>query len=230
MSTSLRVAGWGTLGFAIAFFTTFAVNALINVVVDYPDQPLAADMQADFVGGLVGIVLWTATGSALCLAAVALGPVAWREGSFPARICTAFGVVATAGWMLSGANIAAQRSPMLNGSIIAAHADPAAERAVIEGLYVGVHSGGILFAVAAVPWLGMAAIGVAKRVSKAVSALLWIAALASFAGYAILGAQYGFLVVMVCFAVVGPLLLRHGRRAAQDPPHAATVAASSVAA
>jgi len=30
MNTSLRVAGWGTLGFAIAFVVTFAVNATLE--------------------------------------------------------------------------------------------------------------------------------------------------------------------------------------------------------
>ena len=37
MNTSLRVAGWGTLGFAIAFVVTFAVNATLETIIDYPE-------------------------------------------------------------------------------------------------------------------------------------------------------------------------------------------------
>ena len=51
MNTSLRVAGWGTLGFAIAFVVTFAVNATLETIIDDPKLPTAADMAADFRGG-----------------------------------------------------------------------------------------------------------------------------------------------------------------------------------
>jgi hypothetical protein len=214
MRISLRVAGWGTLGFAIAFFAMFVINALINtVLVQYPEHPLADDMAADFGFGVFGTALWSICGIALGLAAVGLTAVTWREGSFAGRICALFGTIATAGWLLSGAAILAQRTPMLNGNIAAAQADPAAERAVIEGLYLGIHLGGIVFAIATMPWLALAAVGAARRVSTTASVFLWIAAVGPFAGFAILGAQFGFLVVMACFAVVGPVLLRRARRA-----------------
>ncbi|MBD3943739.1 hypothetical protein IF188_18765 [Microbacterium sp. NEAU-LLC] len=230
MRTSLRVAGWGTLGFAIAFFAMFVINALINTVfVQYPEHPLAADMAADFGLGVLGTVLWSVCGVALGIATVGLAAVAWRGTGLTARVCLLFGAVATAGWMLSGAAILAQRTPMLNANIAAEQADPAAEGAVIEGLYLGIHLGGILFAIAAVPWLAIAAVGAARRVSKTVAVMLWIAAVGPFAGFAILGAQFGFLVVMVCFAVAGPILLRRARRTdAADP--VAPVAADAVGA
>jgi len=213
MRTSLRVAGWGTLGFAIAFFAMFVINALVNTVfVQYPEHPLAADMAADFGFGVLGTVLWSICGVALGVAAVGLAAVTWRDAGAIGRICTLFGTIATAGWMLSGAAILAQRTPMLNDNIAAEHADAAAEGAVVEGLYLGIHMGGILFAIAAVPWLALAGIGAARGVSKIVAAMLWVAAIAPFAGFAILGAQFGFLVVMVCFAVAGPVLLRRARR------------------
>src|SRR5215203_2598821 len=70
MNTSLRVTGWGTLGFAIAFFVTFAVNQALNTVIDYPRSPSAADMAADFGGGVAFILLWGSAGIALVTAAV----------------------------------------------------------------------------------------------------------------------------------------------------------------
>ena len=70
MNTSLRVAGWGTLGFAIAFVVTFAVNATLETITDYPKLPTAAEMAADFRGGVVFILLWGSAGVALVVAAV----------------------------------------------------------------------------------------------------------------------------------------------------------------
>ncbi len=72
MNTSLRVAGWGTLGFAIAFVVTFAVNATLETIVDYTESPTAADMAADFGGGVVFILLWGSAGVALIVAAIGL--------------------------------------------------------------------------------------------------------------------------------------------------------------
>ncbi len=72
MNTSLRVAGWGTLGFAIAFVVTFAVNATLETIIDYPESPTAADMAADFRGGVAFILLWGSAGVALIVAAVGL--------------------------------------------------------------------------------------------------------------------------------------------------------------
>ena len=68
MNTSLRVAGWGTLGFSIAF----AVNATHETIIDYPELPTAADMAADFGGGVAFILLWGSAGVALVVAAVGL--------------------------------------------------------------------------------------------------------------------------------------------------------------
>ncbi|MFE5410447.1 hypothetical protein [Microbacterium sp. NPDC056569] len=228
MRTSLRVAGWGTLGFGLAFFATFAINALINVVlVDYPEHPLASDMAADHWGGAVFLVNWTLCGVALGVAAVGLAASALRPDGIPARVSALFGAVATAGWLLSGASGMAQRTSLLNANIAGAGADPAAERAIVEGLFVGVHSGGILFAAAAVPWLAIAAVGAARRISKTVSVLLWIAALASFAGFVALGAQYGFLIVMADFVLVGVILLRRARRMPEPAGAAVPVGASA---
>jgi hypothetical protein len=231
MRTSLRVAGWGTLGFAVAFFATFVANALINTVfVQYPDHPLAADMAADHWGGVFFLVSWSVCGAALGVAAVGLAAVTLPPGGLAARISTLFGAVATAGWMLSGAAGLAQRTALLNDSIAAEQADAAAEGAVVAGLFVVVHAGGILFAVAAVPWLALAAIGAARRVSRTVAVFLGIAAVVSAAGFVALGAQLGFLVVMVAFAVIGALLLRRARRATEAPEPAPPVAAAAVGA
>ena len=51
MPNAFRVAGWGTLGFSIAFFVTFVVNALMNMGSSGPDYPTASEMAADFGGG-----------------------------------------------------------------------------------------------------------------------------------------------------------------------------------
>ena len=73
MNTSLRVAGWGTLGFAIAFVVTFAVNATLETIIDDPKLPTAADMAADFRGGVVFILLWGSAGVTLILIVALLG-------------------------------------------------------------------------------------------------------------------------------------------------------------
>lgn len=231
MRTSLRVAGWGTLGFGIAFFATFLINALVNaVLVDYPEHPLASEMAADHWGGVLFLVTWSSCGAALGVATVGLASAALRPGGAPARISAVFGTIATAGWLMSGAAGLAQRSALLNDGIAAEAAAPAAERALVAGLFIGVHTGGVLFATAAVPWLAVAAVGAARRISKTVSVLLWIAALASFAGFVVLGAQYGFLIVMAVFVFVGVILLRRARRTVDAGGTAPPVGAAAVGA
>jgi hypothetical protein len=216
MNNSLRVAGWGTLGFAIAFFATFAVNQTLSIVIDHPRLPTAAEMAADFGGGVVFILLWGSAGIALVVAAVGLPAVVWPADGLASRIATAFGIISAAGWILSGATGLAQRTAMLNGNIASAGADIASERAVIEGLFIGVHVGGMLFAFAALPWLAMVAVGAAKRraMSRVAVAALWVAAIGPLSGFVITGYQFGVLALLPAFAVVGASLLRSARRAA----------------
>jgi hypothetical protein len=213
MNNSLRVAGWGTLGFAIAFFVTFAVNQTLSMLIDYPRLPTAAEMAADFGGGVVFLLMWGSAGIALVVAAVGLPAVVWPSDALPSRIATAFGIIAAAGWILTCANGFAQRTAMLNGNIAAAGADIASEQAVIEGLVIGVHVGGILFAFAALPWLAMVAVGASKRraMSRVAIAFLGIAAIGPLLGFLITGAQFGLLAVLPAFAVVGASLLRRAR-------------------
>ena len=232
MNTSLRVAGWGTLGFAIAFFVTFAVNQALALVIDYPRLRMAADMAADFGGGVLFITLWGSAGIALVVAAVGLPAVVWPSDALTSRIATAFGIIAAGGWILSGVNGFAQRTAMLNGNIAAAGADIASERAVIQALFIGVHVGGILFAFAALPWLAIVAVGAAKHraMSRVAVAFLWVAAICPIVGFLISGYQFGVLAVLPAFAVVGASLLRSARRAANTadtaPPATAVVPAA----
>jgi hypothetical protein len=232
MNTSLRVAGWGTLGFAIAFFVTFAVNQTLSMFIDYPRFPTAADMTADFGGGVVFILLWGSAGVALVVAAVGLPAVVWPADALASRIATAFGIIAAAGWILSGVNGFAQRTAMLNGNIASAGADIASEKAVIEGLFIGVHVGGILFAFAALPWLAMVAVGAVKgrAMSRVAVVFLWVAAIGPLAGFVTTGYQFGVLALLPAFAVVGASLLRSARRAANTadtaPPATAVVPAA----
>ncbi len=217
MQNTLRVAGWGTLGFSIAFFVTFVINALMNMVIaPSPDLPTAADMASDFGGGVLFLLTWGSAGVALVVAAIGLPAVVWPTDALATRISTAFGIIAAGGWIFSGVTGLAQRTAMLNGNIAAAAADTAAEQAVVEGLYIGVHSGGILFGFAALPWLAMVAVGAAKRrsMSRVAIAFLWVAAVASLAGFVTVGAQWGFLLVLLAFAVVGASLLRKAKREA----------------
>src|SRR5687768_4823490 len=100
MNTTLRVAGWGTLGFAIAFFVTFAVNAALSTFIDHPPSRTAAEMAADFGGGVVFILLWGSAGVALVVAAVGLPAVVWPSDALTSRIATAFGIIAAGGWIL----------------------------------------------------------------------------------------------------------------------------------
>ncbi|GAA2724688.1 hypothetical protein [Cellulomonas aerilata] len=232
MSTPSRVAGWGTVGFAVAFVVTFVVNATIETMADRPELPTAADMAADFGGGVIYIVLWGSAGVALAVAAVGLSAVVWPSDALASRISTAFGIIASAGWIFSGATVLAQRTAMLNGNIAAAGSDIASERAVIEALYIGVHVGGIVFAFAALPWLATVAVGADKRraMSRTAVACLWIAAIGPVAGFMIAGAQFGLLAVVPAFAVVGTSLLRSarrgGRRAVAGSPAAAVAPAA----
>ena len=229
MNTSLRVAGWGTLGFSIAFFVTFAVNQALSAVRDYPRLPTAADMAADFGGGVIFILLWGSAGIALIVAAVGLPAVVWPSDALASRIATAFGIIAAGGWIFSGATGLAQRTAMLNGNIAAAGSDIASERAVIEGLFIGVHVGGMLFAFAALPWLAMVAVGAVKRraMSRVAVVFLWVAAIGPLAGFVISGYQFGVLALLPAFAVVGASLLRRARRGARpaDAAPPATVVA-----
>ena len=227
MNTPLRVAGWGTLGFAIAFFVTFAVNFTLNTLIDYPRYPTASDMAADFGGGVVFILLWGSAGIALVVAAVGLPAVVWPEGALASRIATAFGIISGAGWIFAGATGLAQRTAMLNGNIAAAGADIASEKAVIEGLFIGVHAGGMLFAFAALPWLTMVAVGAAKRraMSRVAVVFLWVAAIGPLAGFVISGYQFGVLALLPALAVVGASLLRSAGRAGRRADAAASTTA-----
>jgi len=232
MNTSLRVAGWGTLGFAIAFFVTFAVNTVLYTVIDHPSSPTAADMAANFGEGVVFILLWGSAGIALVVAAVGLPAVVWPPDALTSRIATAFGIIAAGGWIFSGATGLAQRTAMLNGNIAAAGADIASERAVIEGLFIGVHVGGMLFAFAALPWLAMVAVGAAKHraMSRVAVAALWVAAIGPLAGFVFSGYQFGVLALLPAFAVVGASLLRNARRAGRRAVAAPPVTAAAPAA
>jgi len=217
MKTSLRVAGWGTLGFALTFFVTFTINAVINMTTVSPDYPTAAQMAADFGSGVLFVLTWSSAGIALGVAAHGLSAVVWPDGGLVARISAGFGVIATTGWLLSGVTVLAQRTALLNGNITGAGADAAAERAVVELGFIGVHIGGILFSVALVPWLVIVAVGAARsrRIPVTAIVFLWVAAIAPLAGFVTTGFQYGVLVVMLSFAVVGPVLLRHAARSAR---------------
>jgi hypothetical protein len=233
MNTSHRVAGWGTLGFALAFVATFAVNATLETMLDYPKLPTAAEMAADFVaGGVVFLLLWGSAGVALVVAAFGLPAVVWPPDALASRITTGFGIIAAGGWIFSGATVLAQRTAMLNANIAAAGADTASERAIIEALFIGVHVGGIVFAFAALPWLAMIAVGAAKRraMSRTAVAFLWIAAIGPIAGFVIAGAQFGLLAVVPAFAVVGASLLRtargSGRRTDTASPATAVTSAA----
>ena len=232
MNTSLRVAGWGTLGFAIAFFVTFAVNQALALVIDYPRLRMAADMAADFGGGVLFITLWGSAGIALVVAAVGLPAVVWPSDALTSRIATAFGIISGAGWIFAGATGLAQRTAMLNGNIAAAGADIASEKAVIEGLFIGVHAGGMLFAFAALPWLTMVAVGAARHraMSRVAVAALWVAAIGPLAGFVITGYQFGVLALLPAFAVVGASLLRNARRAGRRAVAAPPVTAAAPAA
>ncbi|KJL38730.1 hypothetical protein JOD63_000117 [Microbacterium terrae] len=229
MTTSLRVAGWGTLGFALAFFVTFTLNALVNTLVPLAEHPLASDMADQHWGGVLFLSTWSSAGIALGVATIGLAAIVWPDGGQVARLSHLFGAIATAGWLLSGAASFAQRTTLLNDNIAAASADPAAENAVIEGLFVGVHTGGVLFAVAALPWLGIVAVGAAGHLPRTVVVLLWVAAVASFAGFVALGLQLGFLVVMLAFGTIGGILLIRARRAAEAPVEKAPMATPAAA-
>ena len=121
---------------------------------------------------------------------------------------------------------------MLNGNIASAGADIASEKAVIEGLFIGVHVGGMLFAFAALPWLAMVAVGALKRraMSRVAVVFLWIAAIGPLAGFVITGYQFGVLALLPAFAVVGASLLRSARRAACQADAAPSATAVALAA
>ena len=233
MNTAPRVAGWGTLGFAIAFVVTFAVNGTLESIVVYPKLPTVADMAADFfLGGVVFFLLWGSAGVALVAAAVGLPAVVWPSDALASRIATAFGIIAAGGWILSAATALAQRTAMLNANIAAAGADIASETAIVEALFIGVHVGGIVFAFAALPWLAMAAVGAAKRqaMTRKAIASLWVAATGPIAGFVTTGGQFGLLAVLPAFAVIGASLLasarRGGRRADAASPATAVAPAA----
>ena len=107
---------------------------------------------------------------------------------------------------------------MLNGNLAGAGADAAAERAIIQALTLGVHAGGVLCAVAVLPWLAMVAWRTAGRLPRTVTVLLWIAAVAPLGGFVAAGLQVGLVGLMVAFGVVGGILLTRARRVERLAP------------
>ena len=215
MNTSVRVAGWAMLVFAIVFVATFTVNVMLRVLGETPEYPLANEMQARSWEGIVFLLFWASAGIALAVAAPALADVVWPAGGLAARVSTTFGTIAAGGWMLTGGAGFAQRTALLNGNIAAVGADPAAERAVVEGLFILVHLGTILFAFAAVPWISMVAIGAARgeRMSRTVIGLLWVAGITPLLSFLVTGYQYGIFGAVLGFGIAGILLLRRWHRA-----------------
>jgi hypothetical protein len=216
METSVRVAGWAMLGFAVAFLATFTANLAVSLLAELPEYPLAAEMQAMSWDGVVFMLLWGSAGVALGIAAPALRRVVWPDGGLAAQVSTIFGTIAAGGWLFSGAAVFAQRTALLNGNISAVEADPAAERAVVEGLFVLVHVGGVVFALAAVPWIGTLAVGAARRerMSRIAVGSLWVAAVAPLLGFLVIGHQIGIVGTVLGFGLTGILLLRRRRRGA----------------
>lgn len=228
MDAPMRVAAWALLGFAMAFVTTFTVNVTLAMLFEEPAYPLAGDMQARGWDGIVFMLLWGSAGIALAVAAPSLAAVVWPTGGLAARISTTFGTIAAGGWMFSGCAVFAQRTALLNENIAAAGADPAAERAVVEGLFILVHLGGILFAFAAAPWIGMVAVGAArgKRMSRTAIGLLWVAGVAPLLGFVVTGYQYGFFGAVLGFGIAGILLLQRWRRGTAEAERAASTSAA----
>lgn len=229
MNPSVRVAGWAMTGYAIVFVTTFSVNAALSILGDAPRYPLAGEMQARGWEGIVFMLFWASAGIALAVAAPALAGVVWPAGGLAARISTTFGTIAAGGWMLTGCAAFAQRTALLNGNIAAVGADPAAERAVVEGLFILVHLGGILFAFAAVPWISMVAVGAARgeRMSRTVIGLLWIAGVTPLLVFLVTGYQYGVFGAVLGFGIAGILLLRRSRRERAVPERTAASATAA---
>jgi hypothetical protein len=219
MNASVRVAGWAMLAFASVFVATFTVNFALRLLGEPPEYPLAGEMQARGWEGIIFLLFWASAGIALAIAAPALADVAWPGGGLSARISTTFGTIAAAGWMLTGCAGFAQRTALLNGNIAAVGADPAAERAVVEGLFILVHLGTILFAFAAVPWISMVALGAArgKRMSRPVIGLLWVAGITPLLAFLVTGYQYGIFGAVLGFGIAGILLLRRWRRGTIEP-------------
>jgi hypothetical protein len=228
MDASVRVTGWAMVGFAVAFLATFTANLAMTLFADVPRYPLAAEMQARGWDGLVFMLLWGTAGIALGVAAPALSRVVWPDGGLLARVSASFGAIAAAGWMFSGAAVFAQRTALLNGNIAAVRADPAAERAVVEGLFILVHVGGVLFALATVAWIAPVAVGAARRVrmSRIGVAALWVAGVSPLLGFVVTGMQVGIFGTVLGLGLVGILLLRRWRRRAAAPAPAGAPAAA----
>lgn len=223
MNASVRVAGWAMVGFAIVFVATFSVNVTLSILGGTPRYPLAGEMQARGWEGILFMLFWASAGIALAVASPALAGVVWPAGGLAARISTTFGTIAASGWMLTGCAGFAQRTAMLNGNIAAVGADPAAERAVVEGLFILVHLGCILFAFAAVPWISMVAVGAARgeRMSRTVIGLLWVAGVTPLLAFLVTGYQYGIFGAVLGFGIAGILLLRRWRRGTIEPERTA---------
>ena len=229
MNASVRVAGWAMLAFASVFVATFAVNFALRMLGEPPEYPLAGEMQARGWEGIIFLLFWASAGIALAVAAPALADVVWPAGGLAARTSTTFGTIAAGGWMLTGCAGFAQRTAMLNGNIAAVGADPAAERAVVEGLFILVHLGTILFAFAAVPWISMVAVGAARgeRMSRTVIGLLWFAGVTPLLAFLVTGYQYGIFGAVLGFGVAGILLLRRWRRERAVPERTAASATAA---
>ncbi len=210
----LRGAGVAAIAYAGLYLVAFVVNSIASRFVDsyaeeYPtpaqmnDQlPFSATLAAVFVVvGILCIVALTGVATYLGRAGSALSPALKTVTAVLGAGLFGFGVAATA-----------QRS-MANDYIAGSGADPAAQSAVVQGLFVIPQTFATLSGVAFAGWLILAAVagrgGLLPRWMTVTNVL--VAAIGFVALY--VGFPLGLLLSIPYFAVLGVWALRTSRSA-----------------
>ena len=223
MSTTARTTGFAAIAFALIYIGTFASNIVLSILgpgsgVRYktPDQ-----MMADRLPGDVGAIGFALMGATLIVVAIGLRRLVWSDQSIVGAAASSVGVIAGAGFMLTGAALGAARGFAAN-DLAATGADIAMQRAVVQGGSLLMNAAFFLVSLALLIWLSSVAIAARRErtFSAPLIAATWLAAVGPFASVAVTSFPILLLVTIPWAAALGISLVRRGRRLAATAPAA----------
>jgi hypothetical protein len=215
MSATARTTGWAAIAYAIAYVLTFVTNALVSTLGPASDVHYRTPLQmiADRPYGGVFAISFGLLGAALIVVATGLRRLIWSDESTGGAAASSVGVIAGAGFMLSGAAVAAQRGFAPN-DLAATGADIATQLAIVQGGFLLTNAANFLASLALFVWLSSVAFAARRErtLSTRMIVATWLAALAPIASAALTGFPFGVLVTIPYMAALGISLVRRARR------------------
>jgi hypothetical protein len=215
MSSTARTTGWAAIAYAVLYVLTFVTNALVSTLGPASDVAYRTPVQmmADRPYGVVFAIGFGLLGAALIVVATGLRRLIWSDDSIGGAAVSSIGVIAGAGFMLSGAAVAAQRGFAPN-DLAGTGADTATQLAIVQGGFLLTNAANFLASLAIFVWLSSVAI--AARRERTLSTWLivatWPTALAPIVSAALTGFPFGFLVTIPYMAALGISLRRRARQ------------------